>query len=490
MLFLLLLSHAILAYPSSGTPTTTPASPPPANATSAASPRCTDIDNCRTVYGIVWSSFATIFACVWTAVHRNVPGPSQTRLMRILDMAKIVVVTLLAPEWVLAWAVRQFLRARKLGIELEAVRADASRAWKQMGEVKPVWVRVSSGGGDGEQDDKTLLAQQADPKSVEAQKEFDTLRDGKNSKKLISLVAEGGAGRLGGKWTTRHGFFVIMGGFHFYKDGKPVHPLSPEDILGLVRNGDLVPPTDDEIQGWSQGDTLSKAIAVLQTLWFVVQCIARGVKTLPMAQLEVMTLAYTTITFAMYAFWWYKPLNIGSPVRVAGVTLPVSKTPRAEARYLQALRLVAGMQDWFVEMRKQARTPTFYSGGVSFSDRNEVVGDVVALAAAMVFGAVHCIAWNYVFPSEREALIWRISSAAIVVAPGLMFAAILLDMYVDNSFAEDTLFTILAAVLSVSGVVYIAARFILLALSFTTLWSLPMGAYKTIQWTVHIPHLT
>ncbi|KAI0059748.1 hypothetical protein BV25DRAFT_1785836, partial [Artomyces pyxidatus] len=80
---------------------------------------------------IIWSSLVTILACVWTAVHRNIAAPakrgdsrSRRLVARVLEVAKIVVVTLLVPEWVLAWAVRQFLNARQIGRELEAARGE------------------------------------------------------------------------------------------------------------------------------------------------------------------------------------------------------------------------------------------------------------------------------------------------------------------------------------------------------------------------------
>ena len=39
-------------------------------------------------------------------------------------MAKIFVVTLLAPEWILAWAVRQFMNARDVTEQLELARRE------------------------------------------------------------------------------------------------------------------------------------------------------------------------------------------------------------------------------------------------------------------------------------------------------------------------------------------------------------------------------
>lgn len=86
---------------------------------------CDSINNCRTLVSIVTSCLGTIFACVWVAVHPNIPGPTQSWLSRQVESLKVVVVTLLAPEWVLAWAVRQFLTARKYAVMLEDARKTA-----------------------------------------------------------------------------------------------------------------------------------------------------------------------------------------------------------------------------------------------------------------------------------------------------------------------------------------------------------------------------
>ncbi|KZP06529.1 hypothetical protein FIBSPDRAFT_804847, partial [Athelia psychrophila] len=206
--------------------------------------------------GIITSCIATIFACIWVAVHPNIPGPNQSWASRQFESCKVLVVTLLVPEWVLAWAVRQFLQARHYGKILERARAEA----------------------------------------------------------------DANAAQLAGTWTTSHGFLAIMGGFYYYRNGKPMFPLQVcvvgqldhyEDqshhILKLVQSRSLVPPTSDELGDKSKSDALSKTIAVLQTLWFVAQCIARRIGNLAITNLEIMTLAYTVITVAMYAAWWHKP---------------------------------------------------------------------------------------------------------------------------------------------------------------------------------------
>ncbi|KAI0059852.1 hypothetical protein BV25DRAFT_1889281 [Artomyces pyxidatus] len=426
MLFLLLFVCAFLLQFVSSSPVASPTistissnSTPFAVASTSASDACTDISICRTRYTIIWSSLVTILACVWTAVHRNVPAPEEpgeSQVLRIVgkvwEAVRIVVVTVLVPEWVLAWAVRQFLNAR-------VVRDDL---------------------------------------------------------RVAGCVAE--------QWTVRHGFFVAMGGFNYYMDGKPRHPLSHTEVVCLIGSGDLVPPTDEEIGNMSQGDVLSKTLAVVQTLWFVVQATARRIEGLPITQLEIMTLAYTVITVAMYVAWWDKPQNVGGPVRV-----PVKESPEPdevekeddEKWYIRIFVVIAGAQDQFVDLRKERRVPTFYGGGDT-DDNNSLYADILALCAAMVFGAVHCLAWNYAFPSHAEKIIWRVSSLAIVALPVAILVSMLLAMMISRPSH--------LLVFLISAPLYIAARSLLLALSFSTLRSLPPEAYRAVQWTLRIPHFT
>ncbi|KAI0056476.1 hypothetical protein BV25DRAFT_1813921, partial [Artomyces pyxidatus] len=189
-----------------------------------------------------------------------------------------------------------------------------------------------------------------------------------------------------------------MGGFHFYKNGMPQYPLSRYDVIVLVYSGQLVPPTDEEIRNWSQSDGLSKTLAVVQTLWFVVQAIARRVEGLPITQLEIMTLAYTSITVAMYVTWWDKPKNVSGPFRIAVKELPELVSVDEWTWYRHIFYLIAGWHDRSITLRKERRVPTFYGGGILGGDANTFGADVIALIAAMVFGAVHCAAWHYVFP--------------------------------------------------------------------------------------------
>ncbi|KZP11718.1 hypothetical protein FIBSPDRAFT_837244 [Athelia psychrophila] len=387
------------------------ASPIPDTASSLASSNpafdtCNDLRTCRSLVGIVASCLATIFACVWVAVHPNVPGPNQTRKSRYFESFKLVGVTLLVPEWVLAWAVRQFLQAT----------------------------------------DQSKL----------------TLN---NYHSLCLFTA----------WTMTHGFLMIMGGFHSYRGGQPMFPLDAGSVLALVRSRSLVPPTSGELGDRSKGDALSKTIAILQTFWFVAQCIARHVENLAITNLEIVTLAYTAITVAMYAAWWHKPLKVQYPVRVKGDREFVKNT--LPFHWVFIIAYVTGNQDQLITLSDEEQVPTFWSNCTS--DLLILFGDIIALMVAMVFGAVHCAAWSYTFPSLEQQKMWRVCAIAIAAIPLPMAGAFAVYNPITSAPRKYFEYTI-AFFMALRALLYIVARLLLLILSLTTLHNLPLSAHQTV----------
>lgn len=83
---------------------------PPANA-SVPLPSCDDL---RTVWDITWSCLVTIFACNWAAIHPNIPSPDDKWFQITLRRAGITFMSLIAPELLSLWALRQRLAARRL----------------------------------------------------------------------------------------------------------------------------------------------------------------------------------------------------------------------------------------------------------------------------------------------------------------------------------------------------------------------------------------
>jgi hypothetical protein len=106
-----------------------------------------------------------------------------------------------------------------------------------------------------------------------------------------------------------------MGGFVLYVDGEPRARLTPSELLRFVHEGSVEMPTitEAEIEDRSKGDGISKCVAILQLVWFVIQLIARYAQGLPVTLLEIDTLGVATLACIVYGFWWKKPKDIGHP---------------------------------------------------------------------------------------------------------------------------------------------------------------------------------
>ena len=153
-----------------------------------------------------------------------------------------------------------------------------------------------------------------------------------------------------------HGHFIIMGGFHV------VEPAEVQDVL-MEANTDMQPATlvketnmdtekahhgpsekkpggrvtimtleilrelvkdpdfemqisAEEINDRSKGDTLSKLIFILQSTWFILQCLGRRIQGLDLTHIELTTLALASLNGITFALWWDKPLGAQAIVRV------------------------------------------------------------------------------------------------------------------------------------------------------------------------------
>ena len=306
-----------------------------------------------------------------------------------------------------------------------------------------------------------------------------------------------------------------MGGFHLFERGStetrngmshedtPIHPLGAGNINGddttINIDFSFTMPTEAEIKDKGKSDWLAKSLVLLQTSWFVMQCIARAIEHLPVTHLEIVTLAYAAMNFVIYIFWWNKPLNVNRPIRVFRKSGPEDTQPQitepiSEARKLTwdtffedlgtILVFIAGNQDGDVNMSREDRVPRFWAN----SDGDSIViADAIVLVVGVCFGAIHCIAWVFSFPTYKELLMWRISSVAITAVPIYIPLALLLATWLESSF-ENTITAILTSILP-AGILYIIARAVTLVLAFTSLRDLPQRAYETAYWTTFIPHV-
>jgi len=76
--------------------------------------RDTDRFDDRSTLGVLWSCLSTIFLCTWVAIHPNIPGPKDSKLVVLRRRLALMVYALLTPEIMTFWAIRQFRAAKYL----------------------------------------------------------------------------------------------------------------------------------------------------------------------------------------------------------------------------------------------------------------------------------------------------------------------------------------------------------------------------------------
>ncbi|CAG7852250.1 SubName: Full=Uncharacterized protein {ECO:0000313/EMBL:CCA75244.1} [Serendipita indica DSM 11827] len=423
----------------------------------------------RSLPGIVLSCLTTIFLCIWVSLHLNLPEPVETRGLGRFKRFKVwlrsfirctvipIFVTLVFPEWVLGIAVLQFAKATQLA--------------KDIGGTRQQGFFILMGGFH-------LFKHSQGPSrnQMDAQKE-----GGEENHPLVHIsAAEEGDGRP-----------------ELEEDiGEPVHPLDEFDVCRLIDAGKLRFPTLVELQDKCKSDGLAKLLVVVQTLWFIAQCTARKLSSLPLTELEVITLGYTLLTVSMYAAWWDKPYRVTFPIRVYA-TLPARTEEQEEMKrnmerypfWDMAFGYVTGTQGDAVDLRSVRCVPMFYSG---YSENGDKPRDFLSLTTTIVvgtvFGAVHFLAWSSPFPSNQMQFLWKFATIVMTLAPPAAVAVTALGVVI--TLVSENLANVIAQLLVfLLPPLYFVGRGITIILALVTLTSLPLEVYRDVEWTDFFPHI-
>ncbi|KAG1731261.1 hypothetical protein EDB19DRAFT_1912560 [Suillus lakei] len=402
----------------------------------------------RTLWNIISSCVLTLFACIYSAIHPNIPSSKDSALRILRRRLGIMLMALIAPELIVTWAMRQWISARQV-----------TKQFKESGYFNVPQPQEQS----------------QNHRSIEATPE-----------QYVEDYT----------WTQTHSFFVLMGGFMLYDaDRKPYHTLQPDQLLKLIGAGCIDAPTitENQIRDRSKGNVISKGLIILQVAWFVLQLITRAIHHLETTQLEAGTLAFAVLNFLTYAVWWNKPLDVQCPHPVYWKSTEskpgdhIDDVPQANPfGIFEALIPVYPLFELIgwreIPTSRKLRVPTF-DGSIEVEESDLIVLLFAGLLMATIFGGIHYMAWFFAFPTHREQALWRMSAIAITCTPRLGF----LSGFVPNL---DRIPNVAWIIVCVSYVMlYIAARAILLVLMFTTLRDLPPDAYKALSWTSLVPHL-
>ncbi|KAK0217485.1 hypothetical protein EDD85DRAFT_781547 [Armillaria nabsnona] len=483
----------------------------------------------RTELSIIWSCLATIFASTWLAVHPNVPGLDLTKegsvwgifyrptIMCSLERIKLMLVAILAPEAMVGWAIRQFLVARKVHSskdhELKLVHGffvsmggfyygkekrlvtlkDVPKLLESLAKVRAVDIKDKS---KGDALSKTIVLLQISWFVVQC-----CVRAAR--KLPITLLEMSALGFAVLSITSYAAWWekpvdilyqirleedpsmdADQDGCTLYKvgvpsdvDPEPMAALSPARSIDSYEKSpgvnssnpiELFPlpntasfkPTAGYSSGWTHNSPAIDTSALND--------IAHPFRPEVYAESSLLEFCFKTaqrfgkrairpftdIHFSVMGFIFGD--DIGS-----GVNRPV---PTAATG-------AAGM--------------SCCDGGTSTEDNDFSVRLLAVFYVGGLFGAIHCTAWSFNFPSHAEKVLWRTSSVAIIQSP-ITKGPRTKSIFNTLRYCRDSVLGFLS-VLAIA--IYIVARVTLIVLALLQLRSLPPLALRTVNWTTVIPHI-
>jgi hypothetical protein len=234
------------------------------------------------------------------------------------------------------------------------------------------------------------------------------------------------------KWSLTHCYFANMGGFYRFGTEELAQPLTAGD---LVRSKSSTPYLHEEdIKDKGKTDLFAKGFALLQILSLVLSLIARQARHFAISQLEILTLAFAVCGVLTYAFYWYKPQGVGTPVEVT-VEEPEKLLDRPTFDRLWDVLVDV---PWAHGQRPK-RIP---NDNIPLQTTAVAVSLLAVLST--MFGSLHILAWNFEFPTAVEKVLWRTSALLSTFLPPLALVTIPLSQRVvawgdPDDFVHDCL---------------------------------------------------
>jgi len=255
----------------------------------------------------------------------------------------------------------------------------------------------------------------------------------------------------------------------------------------------------------NRGNALVKALALIQVIYLIVQLVARKFARLPSAQLEIGALAFSASSFITYALYWDRPQGVES-VHIIKPKCAPSKVsiriltqrgplflwshPRPEYKFEKLYDVVPIPNDGLHTTSDLVINYRLF--GLSGDNEEILILAAGAFLGGTFFGGLHCLAWNFHFPTHGEALTWRVCSVVTSVLPLLCVMPMFLWMrwHPWNGRPKRSLEVrfALGLVLIVGFLIpYVLARMFLICEMFRSLFFLPPEAFID-TWSGSFPH--
>jgi hypothetical protein len=272
----------------------------------------TSTPHVRGTFDLLLLCLTTLFLCAWTAYHPNVQvGRSNWR--KTAHRCVWMLVAIFVPEAVLWCAWEQWWAAKNLMVRVN--EAEKSRSVDE-GMCSTCEVRACDV-DDCSKEESVRNDGITSTSSTEAATNAIEHVITENPRESASISLEHSSSPT---WTRETAFFALSGGLALpHPDPtKPPLSLTPTGILLLHRLRLLPPLSPPNIADKSKADAIAKALVCLQAAWFLLQCLARAVKRLPVTSLEIHVLAHVLCAFAIYTVWWGKGYDVGLPMVLEG----------------------------------------------------------------------------------------------------------------------------------------------------------------------------
>ena len=253
-------------------------------------------------------------------------------------------------------------------------------------------------------------------------------------------------------WTLTHLRFAEAGGFIYKSRDRDTDVRDRRHLADLIQSRKLRKPpiSAAELNSRSQSDWFIKGLAMCQIIWFGIQVLFRAIQHFQSTTLEITVIVFVLCSIAVYVFNWSLPQNVEYPVMLTG---------------------------------KNENHPT---GRIKKLERRKTEFIQLALFG-MLFGALHCLAWDSPFPTPEERLTWRICAASTMGLAPIISRGIYPIVTRDRRNA-DSISKFWILILFFVGL-YVIGRITLIVLAFTALRALPADVYQTIDWTNYLPHV-
>ena len=130
-------------------------------------------------------------------------------------------------------------------------------------------------------------------------------------------------------------------------------------------------------------------------------------------------------------------------------------------------------------------------------------GLIAALTICMFYGAAHATAWTFIFPTDVERLLWRIScidTIAGVISLLAVFSVVIFlhehghKLLLKSFFTQEPgiiswLYRLVILIGLLNFPFFILSRLYIIVETFISLRRVQLGVYQTVNWTDYIPHL-